>query len=206
MSVEPVIAVRAIEHHAYCPRQCALIHVDGVWADNVHTLRGRRGHRRVDGAPDRQERGRRVLRSVPLWSEALGLTGRADAVEVHDDGTVVPVEYKVGTRHGDAAALQLCAQALCLEEMLGVAVPMGFVWYARHRRRIRVDIDEQLREATTDAIRAIRASFLSPSLPPAVDDARCRECQLLGHCLPGVVARRDRVHEYTQQELAGCGS
>lgn len=121
MTTEPVIALSALEHHVYCPRQCALIHVDGLWIDSEHTVRGDLGHRRADSGEHKQERGRLVLRAVPLWSEQLGLTGRADVVELHSDGSLVPVEYKIGRRHGDAAHVQLCAQALCLEEMTGAS-------------------------------------------------------------------------------------
>lgn len=205
MSPEPVVPISAIEHHAYCPRQAALIHVDGVWADNAHTVRGTRGHRRVDSGKGRSERGRTVLRAVPLWSEAYGLTGRADAVEIAGD-EIVPVEYKIGTRHGDAARLQLCGQALCLEEMTGVPVRAGAIWYSAHRRRDRVVIDERLRASTLAAIEAVRAAFTSPSLPPAVDDRRCTECQLAGHCLPDVVASDHRVERYLANEVLACGS
>jgi len=124
MNIEPVVPISAIEHFAYCPRQCALIHCDGVWNDNEHTVGGTRAHRRVDSGEHRRERGRMVLRSIPLWSESLGLSGRADAVEMADNA-VVPVEYKAGVRHGNAADLQLCAQALCLEEMLRSTFLMG---------------------------------------------------------------------------------
>lgn len=196
-----MIAISAIEHHAYCPRQCALIHVDGVWTDNRHTVRGQRVHRRVDSGDHRRERGRRVLRAVPLWSEALGLSGRADAVEVSDGGEVAPVEYKAGVRHGDAAHLQLCAQALCLEEMLGVEVPVGYLWFSALRRRARVMLDDSLRDATVEVIAKIRASFTAVALPVAVDDARCSECQLLGHCLPSVVADPARVRSYVSAHV-----
>ncbi len=108
-----LLAISALEHYEYCPRQCALIHADGVWEDNAHTVRGTYGHRRVDGRGSRQERGRSVLRGIPLWSEQLELTGRADAVEVHPDGSIVPVEYKMGTRHGLAAAFS-CAPKHCV--------------------------------------------------------------------------------------------
>ncbi len=203
--MEPVIAISAIEHHAYCPRQCALIHVDGVWTDNAHTLRGARGHRRVDSGDHRSERGRQVLRAIPLWSEAHGLTGRADAVEV-DGADIVPVEYKVGTRHGSAARLQLCAQALCLEEMTGTAVATGAIWYTAHRRREVVDLDDRLRDETLAAVDAIRATFFAARLPDAVDDGRCAECQLLGHCLPDLVAGSSRVERYLAGEVLVCGS
>lgn len=207
MTAEPVIAISAIEHHAYCPRQCALIHVDGVWSDNRHTLRGNHEHRRVDSGAHRVERGRMVLRAIPLWSESLGLTGRADAVEVDQrDGTVAPVEYKAGTRHGNAAHLQLCAQAMCLEEMLGVDVPVGHIWFSAHRRRERVELDKTLRAEMVDVVRRIRASFDDPALPAAVADERCSECQLIGHCLPDVVADPGQVTAYLAQELPACAS
>ena len=106
-----IVPISAIEHFVYCPRQCALIHCDGVWSDNAHTVRGVRAHRRVDSGQHRHERGRKVLRGIPLWSEALGLSGRADVVEI-EIGAVRPVEYKSGVRHGSAADLQLCAHDL----------------------------------------------------------------------------------------------
>ena len=129
MIPEPVIPISAIEHFAYCPRQCALIHCDGVWSDNARTIRGTRAHRRVDRGQLGVVRGRRVLRGIPLWSESLGLSGRADVVEVNRDG-VRPVEYKSGVRHGIAADLQVCAHAQCLEEMLGVVIASGSVGVA----------------------------------------------------------------------------
>jgi CRISPR-associated exonuclease Cas4 len=196
------VPISALEHHAYCPRQCALIHVDGVWVDSVHTLRGTRGHRRVDAGPSRLERGRRVLRAVPLWSEELGLSGRADVVEITHGGVLVPVEYKMGTRHGNAAELQLCAQALCLEEMTARRVPEGALWLAGPRRRIAVQIDEQLRRMTLRAIEEMREYLRGARLPPPVHDERCRECQLIGYCLPDVVAQPARVISYLRNELA----
>lgn len=203
--IDVVVPIAAIEHWAYCPRQCALIHVDGVWTDNVHTVRGARGHRRADTFAARSERGVRVVRGVPLWSERLGLTGRADAVEFHDGGTVVPVEYKIGTRHGDAADLQLAAQALCLEEMLGVPVTAGAVWFSGPRRRTGVRIDDALRARTLDTVSAIRDAMVSGVLPGAPNDERCTQCQLLGHCLPAVVDRPARVSAHVE-ELFACAS
>ena len=100
-----------------------------------------------------------MLRAIPLWSEELGLSGRADAVEV-EDGAVRPVEYKAGVRHGAAADLQLCAQALCLEEMLDVEIPHGYVWYGGPRRRLQVDFTEALRQEVRDVIDRIRTQLL----------------------------------------------
>ena len=195
MTLEPVVQISAIEHFVYCPRQCALIHCDGVWSDNAHTVRGGRAHRRVDSGEHRQERGKQVLRAIPLWSEEMGLSGRADAVEVEGDA-VRPVEYKAGVRHGAAADLQLCAQALCLEEMLDVEIPHGYVWYGGPRRRMQVDFTEALRREVCDVIDQIRVQLLTFELPEAPNDARCTECQLLHHCLPDLSSAPRRVKRY----------
>ena len=134
------IPISALQHWAYCPRQCALIHVEQVWDENVYTLRGRRAHERVDAAGGLTRDGRRVEHALPLWHDALGLVGRADAVEFGDDGTPYPVEHKVGSKKkhplaAQADAVQLCAQALCLEEMFGMPVPEGALFYKKSRRR-----------------------------------------------------------------------
>ena len=200
-----IVPISAIEHFVYCPRQCALIHCDGVWSDNAHTVRGVRAHRRVDGGQHRQERGRKVLRGIPLWSEALGLSGRADVVEI-EIGAVRPVEYKSGVRHGSAADLQLCAQALCLEEMLGVAIPEGYVWYGGPRRRDRVVFTAGLRREVREVIRAIRKQLETGRLPEAPNDERCEQCQLRNHCLPELTSAPWRVSRYLADVVFGCAT
>ena len=205
LSVEPVVAISAVEHFVYCPRQCALIHCDGVWSDNRHTVRGTRAHRRVDSGEHRRERGRLVLRAIPLWSEGLGLTGRADAVEI-ESGKIRPVEYKAGVRHGLAADLQVCAQALCLEEMLGTNIDEGFVWYGGTRRRERVVCSDELRHQVIEIVHAIRAQLTAGHLPEAPNDRRCRECQLLHHCLPGLTSKPSTVEEYVSREVLRCAT
>ena len=203
MTPEPVIPISAIEHFVYCPRQCALIHCDGVWSDNAHTVRGTRAHRRVDSGKHRTERGRRAPRGIPLWSESLGLSGRADVVEMDGD-EVRPVEYKSGVRHGMAADLQLCAQALCLEEMLGVAIPSGSVWYGGPRRREEVEFTGVLRDQVLIAIDTIRRQLLTGELPAAVNDERCSECQLVHHCLPELAGATRKVRRYLSSVVFGC--
>lgn len=204
--MEPVVPISALEHHLYCPRQCALIHVDGMWFDNEHTARGTHGHRRADSGADRRERGRHVLRGVPLWSEALGLSGRADVVEVGADGSLVPVEYKIGVRHGDAAHVQLCAEALCLEEMLGRPVREGALWFAAPRRRMRVAMDDRLRQRTLEVVAEVREQFAAARLPAAPADERCRQCQFLDHCLPELCSAPRRVTTYMRDTVLACDS
>lgn len=205
MGSELVIPIRALEHFSYCPRQCALIHGDGVWSDNRHTVVGTHAHRRVDSGATTTGRGKRTLRSVPLWSETFGLTGRTDAIEISPDGSVMPVEYKAGRRHGQAADVQLCAQALCLEEMLGVVIPVGALWFGGTRRRVPVDLDADLRGLTIERIKLVREALLAPLLPSAPNDARCTECQLEHHCLPSVVTiDQVQLRELVHDEVFAC--
>ena len=186
------VPISAIEHYSYCPRQCALIHVEQTFDENQFTIRGRIAHERVDEGGERATRGVRVVRALPLWSDRLGLRGRADVVEMRPAGPF-PVEYKVGERRGRHADLQLCAQALCLEEMLGVEVPEGAVYFRRERRRHRVAIDTNLRLRTVEVIAAIRRQIANHEVPDAPNDTRCPNCSLFNACLPGVVSRRRRV-------------
>lgn len=205
MTTEPIVSISALEHFAYCPRQCALIHCDGVWSDNAHTVRGTHAHQRVDSGRHRQERGRLVLRAIPLWSEALGLSGRADAVEIKD-GKVTPVEYKAGTRHGIAADLQVCAQALCLEEMLEVDIPHGYVWYGGPRRRLQVDFTPTLRREVRETVCRIRQQLTTGDLPAAPNDKRCKECQLRNHCLPELVSAPLKLRRYMSNLVFQCAT
>ena len=191
---EEIVLISALEHYSYCPRQCALIHVEQVFDENVFTLRGRHAHDRADGPTTRIENGVRIERALPLWSDRWGLNGRGDVVEFHPDGRIIPVEYKHGTRrerrHDD---LQLCAQALCLEEMLGTAVDTGAVFSLQTKRRRDVAFTEDLRSETHEVIAQVRHLLQSSGpLPEAVDDKRCPRCSLIDACLPGAVVAADR--------------
>jgi len=146
------IALSALQHWSYCPRQCALIHLEQAFAENVHTLRGQAVHHTVDTPGFETRAGCRLERALPLWNERLGLIGKADMVEFQPDGTPYPVEYKHGRltrdvvrqRHDD---LQLAAQAMCLEEMTGHVVSEGAIYQASSKRRRVVVITVELRAA-----------------------------------------------------------
>jgi CRISPR-associated exonuclease Cas4 len=200
------IPISALEHFCYCPRQAALILVDGEWVDNGATTRGALGHLRVDTPGSRLERGRVVARAVALWSEHFGLIGRADAVEIGPDGNLVPVEYKIGVRHGDAAHVQVCAQALCLEEMTGRSVEWAALWFSGPRQRVAVRVDAELRNRTIDVIEQVRDLESRRALPRPVDDQRCDTCQLYDRCLPSVCSRSRLAARYLDQEVFGCSS
>ena len=186
------VPISAIEHYSYCPRQCALIHVEQTYAENIFTLRGRHAHERVHDGDDSPGRGIPVARGIPLWSERLGLRGKADLVEFRPDGPY-PVEYKIGARRGPHADLQLCAQALCLEEMLATGVPRGAVFSFETRHRVEVTFDDELRQRTVTAVDAVRQILRTQTLPEAPNDARCRHCSLLNACLPRVVGEPNRL-------------
>lgn len=175
----------ALQHYAYCPRQCALIHIEQAFAENVHTLRGQAAHRLADIPGTEKRPGVRIERALPVWSEALGISGRCDVVEFLADGTPYPVEYKHGARrdklHDD---IQLAAQALCLEEMFGKPVPQGAIYHASSKRRRVVEISPDLRAQTRDTIEAVRAMLQAGVIPAPQYDARCKECSLQHICQP----------------------
>lgn len=196
MHTDDPIPISALQHWSYCPRQCALIHVEQAFADNVHTARGNAVHALVD-EPGLQRKGlTRIERAMPLWSERLGLVGKADLVEFAADGTPYPVEYKHGPRrqrrHDD---LQLAAQGLCLEEMTGKAVPLGAIFHFSSRRRREVPIGPELRQAVEQATAEVRKILAATVLPVPVNDARCRHCSLIELCQPKAVAETARYRE-----------
>ncbi|MHB8851452.1 MAG: CRISPR-associated protein Cas4 [Acidithiobacillus ferriphilus] len=199
-ATEDPVPLSALQHWIYCPRQCGLIHLEQQFEDNVHTARGQAVHHLVDTPGYEVKRGVRVERALPLWSDRFGLIGKADLVEFHPDGRIYPVEFKHGRKRGRIHDdIQLAAQAMCLEDMLGRPVPHGAIYHASSHRRREVDITKDLRalvSATADAIRAMLASGI---LPPPVNDARCRECSLREICQPEMLAQQtqmDRLKQY----------
>lgn len=203
--LEP-IALSALQHWRYCPRQCGLIHLEQVFDENVHTLRGQVVHARVDKPGVETAKGVRVERVMPLWHDALGLIGKADVVEFLPGGVPYPVEYKHGSRHkaADIAAcddIQLAGQALCLEHMLDLPVEEGALYYATSKRRRVVPITAALREDVAQTAKAIRHMLTSGALPPVLvaEQAaqRCKACSLMDRCQPQATAaglRKARAH------------
>ena len=189
---DDIIMISALEHWSYCPRQCALIHVEQTFDENLYTLRGRAVHKQVDEVESVFERGVRVERALPIRNRRLGLVGKADVVELHDE-VPYPVEYKHGSRrqreHDD---LQLCAQAMCLEDMTGQAVPRGAIFHYKSRRRREVIFTPTLRRQVEEAVTAIRSLLAEKKLPPPVNDRRCEKCSLKEACMPQVTESRNR--------------
>ena len=200
-----LLPLSALQHLVFCPRQCALIHIEQVWTENRFTAEGRVMHERVDSRQRETRAGVRIETGVPLRSLALGLSGRADVVEYHrreHEWTPFPVEYKRGRPKKDNCdEVQLCAQALCLEEMLGRDVPEGALYYGQNRRRKDVALDAQLRRETTDAAASLHALIRSGATPPARYAKKCDNCSLLEICLPKAAGANKNVSRYLKRVL-----
>ncbi len=195
---DDLVPLSALQHFLFCPRQCALIHVERAWAENALTAEGRLAHEKVHEPAREKRKGVRSATGMPLRSAGLGLVGVADLVELHDTaaGTVpFPVEHKLGRPKAHRAdEVQLCAQGLCLEEMQGVPVPAGALFYGRTRRRQDVAFDAELRALTRRVADETRALLASARTPAAVyEPRRCDGCSLVELCRPKALERPRRV-------------
>lgn len=202
-----LVPLSALQHHLFCPRQCALIHVEQQWAEDAATAEGRIMHERVDAGGFTTRPGVRTARGLALRSLALGVSGRADVVEflTQPEGRPplpFPVEYKRGKpKPHRADEVQLCAQAICLEEMLGAQVPAGALFYGQTRRRVEVQFDAALRALTADVAAGARENILTGRTPPPVAIPGCRACSLQGICQPGRLQRPPQVMAWLLSEI-----
>ena len=203
MSDPEPIPLSALQHAVYCLRQAALIHIERLWEENLFTAQGRALHETIDEPASQKRRGVRRVSSMPLASTRLGVAGVADLVEFRDgDPTPFPVEFKRGkSKLHRADEVQLCAQALCLEDMLHVRVPQGALFYAETRRRQTVDFTDELRALTQETIDAVVRLFAAGATPPAVYAAeKCRACSLAEPCRPKAGARSAKA--WMEREIA----
>lgn len=201
-----LIPISALQHFLYCPRQCALIHVERQWAESRHTAEGRLLHERADKPQAHRRLQVRAVTAMPLLSLELGITGIADVVEFHREGVLeraFPVEYKRGRPKAHRAdEVQLCAQALCLEQMLNRPVLAGALFYGVTRRRKEVCFDEALRALTSRTIVDTRAMLTSTTTPLAsYDSRRCDACSLIDICEPRWLSRAHSVDGWLKQQL-----
>lgn len=214
-SEDDFLLLSGIQHMAFCERQWALIHIEQVWAENVRTVEGKHLHERADDhLQDETRKTLRVTRAMPLVSRKLGLRGVADVVEFHQDkkynkGEVCrlesrdgwwrlfPVEYKRGRpKTDDRDAVQLCAQAMALEEMLQVSIPSGFLFYEQIRRRQLIILDESLRQHTSELAARMHHLVSEGKTPKAVKRRRCSQCSLVELCQPHLMLRHRPVAAY----------
>lgn len=204
---DDLLPISALQHLLFCERQCALIHIEGLWAENRLTVQGHHVHERADSGVADSRGTVRIARSLTLRSLRLGLSGRADVVEFRgDEGgavRVIPVEYKRGRpKTDDSDRVQLCAQALCLEEMLRVSIPSGALFYHSLRRRIEVPFSEKLRSLTDAAVRRLHELIASGVTPRVKREPKCDACSLLDLCLPALTAPRKSASDAFDEALA----
>lgn len=223
------LPLSGLQHLAYCERQWALIHVEQFWSENRLTVEGRQLHERADEPGGKSRRDLRIVRGLPIHSSTLGLSGRADVVEFHRTTGLetpdhhedklrpasvcapltgswqpFPVEYKRGKpKHGNCDRVQLCAQAMCLEEMLGVSIPFGALFYGRTRRRKEVGLDDALR-SETEQLAARMHELFRKGITPRVryNRKRCDRCSLLDRCLPKTTGASRSVADYLASALS----
>lgn len=204
---EDFLQLSALQHFIFCKRQCALIHIEQIWTENWLTAEGRIMHEKVHEERIENQKDIRIERGMPLHSFELGLSGKADVVEFHklEDSkkwVPFPVEYKRGKpKADDSDKIQLCAQALCLEEMLNIKIPCGAIFYGKTRHRFDIQFDEALRNKTKEAAKQLHIFIEAESTPPPVYTPKCKSCSFIDVCLPKTIGRKFSVKKYLLEEI-----
>ena len=201
MEQEDWIQLSSLQHYVFCPRQCGLIHVAGIWKENLFTAKGTVMHKKVDSEEDEIRNNKHIVRSLNVYSREYGLSGRADVVEFteHDNTiSVYPVEYKVGKPKSHLAdEIQLCAQALCLEEMMNTTIPQAALFYGKTRHRLDIELTGILRDRTRDTIMKVHKIIKSEIIPEAKYEKKCDTCSIYDACQPKLTGRR--ITKYIQE-------
>lgn len=213
-SEEDFLQLSGLQHFAFCRRQWALIHIENQWKENLRTVEGDIFHRRAHDEQARERRGDSlILRGLPVSSRNLGVSGKCDVVEFHRSPEGVPlhgeegrwqpypVEYKKGSpKPGEADKMQLCAQAMCLEEMLCCKVPEGALFYGDTRRRLTLSFTEELREQVRAMLEEMHRLYARGYTPRVKPSKSCNACSLKELCLP-VLMRGKNVDAYLRQAM-----
>jgi len=218
-SEDDLLMLSALQHLSFCERQWGLIHLEGIWGENRLTVEGRHLHERADEDETEARGGVRIARGLRLRSLRLGLSGKADVVEFHrlqdatHDGVrlddvpglwrPVPVEYKRGKPKLEPCdEIQVCAQALCVEEMTGALVPQGMLFYGTTRRRYDVLFDDGLRGTTEKLCLHLHALTREGKTPAARYEKKCDSCSLMDYCMPKAVGKRGKVEKYLMAAIS----
>jgi CRISPR-associated exonuclease Cas4 len=197
---DDALPISGLQHLAFCPRQWALIHLEQVWVENVRTAEGRLLHERADLPGESRRASVRTVRGMWIRSERLSLTGRADIVEFRP--APYPVEYKRGkSKPNDCDTVQLCAQALCLEEMLDTVIERGAIFYGNPRRRLEVEFTSELRQRTEELAATMHRLYRNGVTPAATPGPYCRNCSLVDVCLPEATSHNDVAARWVSLQL-----
>lgn len=201
----PQVTLSALEHYAYCARQAGLILLEAAFEDDAATVRGTLMHQRVDEPGYESRLGVRTFYALPVWNDALGLTGTCDVVEIKADDQIIPVEHKSGRyQPGGPADIQLAGQALCLEEMFGTTIRHGYIWSGADRKRHCVAIDQSARDAVVRIAGEVRELVANGRLPRPAPASRCRQCSMLVSCMPRLIDK-PRRHARVASSLYAVG-
>jgi len=203
---EDLLPLSALQHLMFCERQCGLIHIEQIWVENVLTAQGRVMHDRVHDEKSERRKDVRIEHGMALRSLRLGLIGKGDVIEFHRqaDGSWLPfpVEYKRGKPKKDLSDdVQLCAQAMCLEETLNVSIPKGAFYYGKDHHRTEIEFTDTLCAETEKAVRRLHELIKSGITPKPVYAKKCESCSLLEVCLPKTIERQKSVTEYLRNML-----
>lgn len=202
-SEDQLLPISALQHLLFCERQCALIHVERLWVENRLTVEGQHLHRKTHDEGHSVNDGVTIARGLSIRSFREGIVGQADIVEFPPSSPPVPVEYKRGKpKKNDCDRVQLCAQAMCIEEMLETAIPQGFLFYGQRKRRTKVVFDDSLRQHTTTAIKRFREMVEYHETPSAKRQPKCDACSLLTVCLPDCMRFQKGTSEFIRRQLA----
>ena len=217
---DDLLPISALQHMQFCPRQCALIHIERMWSENRLTAKGRIMHAQVHDSPGESRGDLYIARGLRLKSLRLGLSGQADVVEFHRAGdnddptgcvelpgrdgrwTPFPVEYKRGKpKRGACDKVQLCAQAICLEEMLGVSIPRGALFYGKTRRRLPIEFDSALRAETLRTAASLHEMFDAGVTPAPSRSPACKSCSMEAFCLTRQADGAGKAEKYVKRTL-----
>jgi CRISPR-associated exonuclease Cas4 len=204
MRDDEFLMISALTHLQYCERRFALVHIEQLWTENLFTMDGRNFHEKVHSQEGESRGEIRIERGLRVRSLKLGLFGVTDVVEFHHNSQIFPIEYKRGKEKADITdSVQLCAQAMCLEEMLGVDVPRGAIFYGQPRRRTQVEFDNELRSKVVELCEQARHMIETGVTPPPRFGKHCKNCSLVDECMPeiSVNAEKGQAEKYIQKLL-----
>lgn len=206
-SNDDFLQLSALQHFVFCPRQCALSYIEQVWEENLLTAEGGIMHNKAHEEKFEMRDGMRIERGMPLCSVKLGLNGKADVVEFYKstDGKTwlpFPVEYKHGKpKDNNCDKIQLCAQAICLEEMLGLNIPRGAIFYGKTRHRLDVEFNEELRKETGDTAHKLHEFIKAGKTPKPEYSKKCSFCSLMSVCMPATFKCSISVNQYLREAI-----
>lgn len=196
------LLLSGLQHLRFCPRQCALIHIEQQWSENFFTAAGRVQHEKVHGATAESRKTVKTERNLKIASALLGVTGCTDAVEFYSDGKIIPIEYKHGKpKENTSDEVQLCAQVICLEEMLECTIDEGALFYFKIRRRIPVPITDELRKETIELAERFHRFIADGKTPAALYSRQCESCSFIDECFPESAGKRKSVRAYIERRL-----